>query len=307
MRNPLRWLVPAALGFPLSLAAQSPCLDQSFVPPRLNNGLEITATQTVTQTFTVGVAGTLAQVDVVNINHHRGTPTQPLEVRVVATDPSGVPNGTALATVVFQPGQVPATRGRLPVDVRAFGIQVSPGQVLGIRLSSLAAPSGQTYAWWGEVPGSYARGQIWLRDTSSLSSWDLSFETFVDAPAAARAYGSGHPGTNGVPGLAPSANPVLGTTIDLTLFNSSGTATTAALLAGFAPASLATPFGGTLLVQVVANATIPLPAGGARVPQPIPNVSSLCGRSVFFQALQLDPGASHGVAFSAGLELRLGR
>ena len=286
--------------------AQNPCVDQSFVPSPVNNGLEITANQTVTQTFTVRVPGTLAQIDVVGINHHRGTPTQPLEVRVVATDPNGVPSGATLASVTLQPAQVPAQRGRLPLDLRPFAISVARGQVLGLRLSSNAQPGGQTYAWWGEVPGTYDRGQIFVRDTTALSAWDLSFETFVSSPPSWSGYGTGHAGTNGVPSISLSANPALGSTPDIVVGNSRGAATQGALLAGFGRSNQATPFGGTLLVQIGASVTVNVPAGGAVLPQPVPNDPNLCGVDVNFQIVLVDPGASHGLSFTGGLELRLG-
>lgn len=288
------------------LTAQNGCLDQSYLPS-LNNGLEITSSQTVTQTFTCGLGGTLAGIEVANINHHRGTPTQPLEVWIVATDSAGTPNGATLAALTFQPNQVPATRGTLAIDLRPFAIPVSPGLVLGIRLASLAAPSGQTYAWWGEAAGTnYARGMIFLRDTTPLSAWDLSFQSFVDAPALARNYGTGHPGTLGVPALTASAAPILGTSIDVVLGNSSGANSTSALLAGLAPDNLATPFGGAILVQIASSFTVPLPSAGARVTLAIPSSTALCGASVYFQSVQLDSAATHSLAFSAGLELVLG-
>jgi len=288
--------------------AQNGCLDQSYLPVPVNNGLEITANQTVTQTFTVGIAGLLTAVDVANVNHHRGTPTASLEVRIVATDPTGVPNGATLASLSFLPSQVPATRGTLAVDLSPFAIFVTPGTVLGLRLSSLAAPSTQTYAWWGEAAGTihYAGGMVFIRDTTALSVWDLSFQSFVGVPAAWRNYGNGHPGLLGVPSLSASAPPVLGTSIDLLAGNSSGGTSAAALLAGFAPDNLATPFGGTLLVQVVASFTISVPPSGARVPLAIPAANALCGLPVYFQAVQVDGGASQGLAFSPGLELILG-
>lgn len=288
--------------------AQNGCLDQSYLPVPVNNGLEITANQTVTQTFTVGIAGLLTAVEVANINHHRGTPTAPLEVRIVATDSTGVPNGATLASLSFLPSQVPATRGTLAVDLRPFAILVMPGTVLGLRLSSLAAPSTQTYAWWGEAAGTihYAGGLVFIRDTTALSVWDLSFQSFVGVSAAWLNYGTGHPGLLGVPSLTASAAPVLGTGIDLIAGNSSGQSSTAALLAGFAPDNLATPFGGALLVQVVASFTIPVSIAGARVPLSIPLSNALCGVPVYFQCVQIDGGASHGLAFSPGLELVLG-
>jgi hypothetical protein len=305
MRSPLLAL---ALLTAAPLAAQNGCLDQSYLPVPVNNGLEITASQTLTQTFTVGIGGVLTGVEVANLNHHRGTPTQPLELRIVATDASGTPNGATLAALSFLPSQVPAGRGTLSVDLRAFAIPVVPGMVLGLRLSSLVTPGTQTYAWWGEAAGTihYAAGMVFLRDTTPLAVWDLSFQSFVGPSAASRNYGAGHPGAGGVPSLLASAPPVLGTAIDLLAGNSSGNGGSAALLAGFAPANVATPFGGTLLVQIDASFTIPLPAAGATVPLAIPASNTLCGLRVFFQTVQLDFAASHGLAFSPGLELLLG-
>lgn len=119
--------------------------------------------------------------------------------------------------------------------------------------------------------------------------------------------GAGHPGTNGVPALTATANPVLGTAIGIQVGSSSTTPTTGALLMGFAPLSQQTPFGGTLLVQAIADVTLPgLPPGGTTVPLAVPSDPMLCGQSVFFQSLVLDGGASHAIAFSAGLELVLG-
>ncbi|MBK8978481.1 MAG: hypothetical protein IPM29_21495 [Planctomycetes bacterium] len=291
---------------PLTAAAQTGCLDQSYLPG-YSNGLEVTSSQTVTQTFTVGISGPLVQVDLVGIGHHRGTPSFPLDIRIVACDPTGVPNGATLATVTLQPAQVPAARSRLAIDLTPFSLSFAAGTMLGIRASSGAQPSTQTYAWWGDAPGGgYARGQVWLNDRSSLSVWDLGFETFVGVAAASRSYGTGHPGTNGVPTLAASAPPVLGSNFALLLGNSSGQPTQAALLAGFVAVSLPTPFGGALLVQPVASFTVQLAAGGASFPVAIPSDPALCGGSVLFQALQFDAGASASIAFSAGLELVLG-
>lgn len=285
----------------------SDCLDQDYVPNPATNGLEVTANQPVTQTFTVGRDGQLTRVDVALINHHRGTPTAPLQVDLVTTDPNGTPTTTALASLTFMPSAVPASRGALSIDLTPFNLTVQSGQVLGLALSTTAAPGGATYAWWGEAPGgSYHRGQVFIRGTTPLDAWDVAFRTYTSAPASATNYGAGHPGTNGVPVLAASAAPILGTTPDLLVGNSLGTATGGALLAGFARAAQPTPFGGTLLVQIVVSTTLMLPAGGAPVPMPIPQDTSLCGGIVDFQCVVVDPGASHGIAFTPGLEFVLG-
>ena len=306
MPTTMHRLVLALLLPVTSAVAQQGCLDQSYLPT-LNNGLEVTANQTVAQTFTVGRAGTLATVEIARINHHRGTPTQNLEVRIVATDANGTPNGATLASTVLLPAQVPATSGTLSVDVRSAAIAVVPGMVLGIRLSSLAAPSSQTYAWWGTAPGAtYANGQTWINDNTSLSAWDLSFQTFVDIQASASNYGSGHPGTFGVPTIQASATPVIGTAIDIVVGNASGAPTQAALFAGLGAQSLPTPFGGTLLVQIDANLPVALSATDGRVTLSIPNNATLCGASVYFQAVHADAAASAGLAFTPGLALAIG-
>ncbi len=298
----------AVLTLAVHAGAQSgDCLDQDYVPNPATNGLEVTANQPVTQTFTVGRDGQLTRVEVALINHHRGTPTAPLQVDLVTTDPNGVPTTTSLASLTLMPSAVPTSRGALSIDLTPFNLNVRTGEVLGLALSTTAAPGGATYAWWGEAPGgSYPRGQVFIRGTTSLNVWDLAIRTYTSAPASATNYGAGHPGTNGVPVLMASAAPVLGTNPDLLVGNSSGVATSGALLAGFARASQATPFGGTLLVQIVANTTLALPAGGARVPMPIPNDTSLCGGIVDFQCVVVDAGASQGIAFTPGLEFVLG-
>ncbi|MGE0142177.1 MAG: hypothetical protein AB7I19_09985 [Planctomycetota bacterium] len=299
-------LLLALAAFTASLAAQSGCPDQVY-EPTVNNGLEITANQTVTQTFTAGVSGQLTDVFLVGIQHHRGTPTTPLEIRIVATDTSGTPSGAALATFVLTPAQVPAARGNLQLDVRAASIVVSPGTVLGIRASSAATPGGSTYAWWGEAAGvNYPRGMIFLRDTTPLSVWDLGFRTHVLTPASSANYGTGHPGTLGVPTLAASAPPVLGSNLQLLIGNSNGSTTTGALLAGIATANLPTPFGGTVLLTIDSSISTVIPTGGLAMPLAIPSSPRLCGARVFFQSIQFDTGASHSLAFSPGLEFVLG-
>lgn len=297
-------LVAASL-LAVDLAAQGDCLDQSFLPIP-NNGLEVTSNQSVTQTFTVGVAGVLSRIEIAGLNHHRGTATAPLDFAIVTTS-GGVPTGTVLASATFQPNEVPSSRGSVVVDVTAASIVVVPGDVLGIRLSSAAAPGGSTYAWWGEAPGSYARGAIFVRGSTGPLSFDLSFQSFVRHPASSAAYGAGHAGTLGIPALSIAAPPVIGTNATILIGNSGAGATQGALFAGFQRQSLPTPFGGTLLVQIVADVTIAIPASGASVVLPIPPDPAACGLLVDFQAVMIDGGASHGIAFTRGLELELGR
>jgi hypothetical protein len=50
-----------------------------------------------------------------------------------------------------------------------------------------------------------------------------------------------------------------------------------------------------------------VPASGAAIVSVLPDDDALSGATVELQALQSDPGAAHGVSFTPGLALRLGR
>jgi hypothetical protein len=286
--------------------AQGDVLDQSYVPAALTNGLEVTSSQPVTQTFTVGITGQLTRIEIARIAQHRGTPTQPLQVDLVTTA-AGVPTTTVLASITVQPASVSGSIGPLQLDLRPFAVQVQQGQVLGIALSSNAVPGTQTYAWWGEAPGGpYAGGQVFIQLTAALPAWDLAFQTWVAPQASATGYGAGFPGTLGVPSLTTTLLPRFGTTPLLQLGNSAGTSTFGALFFGLQRANQPTPFGGTALVQVAASATLSLPPAGGSLPFAIPNVPAFAGTIVDVQGVLLDAGAAQGIAFTAGLELLIG-
>ncbi len=124
--------------------------------------------------------------------------------------------------------------------------------------------------------------------------------------ASWRNYGVGWPGTQGIPSLDSSDRPVLGTTVNLGIGNSLGSATTAILFVGFTEGSLPTTWGAPLLLLPAIAFPISLPAGGASLPASIPSDDALCGVAIFLQVIEGDPGASKGVSFTPGLRLNLG-
>ncbi|MFO0981445.1 MAG: hypothetical protein U1E76_06760 [Planctomycetota bacterium] len=125
-------------------------------------------------------------------------------------------------------------------------------------------------------------------------------------PASWLNYGSGWPGTNGVPPFTASGDPVLCQTVTLDLGNSLGAATQCALFIGLAPADLPTVYGGHLLLLPMTSVMLGLPAGGLALPGALPCDSALLGVSLYLQALEVDAGASRGVSFTPGLQLILG-
>ena len=120
-------------------------------------------------------------------------------------------------------------------------------------------------------------------------------------------YGDGWPGTLGVPDLSPETSPSIGSDLIVSLENSLGVQTQAFLLIGSDNIISGTPFGGLLAVVPSAVVSVKLPAGENQFTAQVPQDESLCGRLVFLQALEIDPGASHGVSFTRGLALMFGK
>lgn len=119
-------------------------------------------------------------------------------------------------------------------------------------------------------------------------------------------YGIGYPGGLGVPDLRAGAMPRLGSTVPITVENSSGMNTLGLLLVGASSDLLPTAAGGTLLVSPQEVRAVSIPASGLTLSAPIPSDAALCGSAVFLQFLESDPAASHGISFSRGLRLNLG-
>jgi hypothetical protein len=119
-------------------------------------------------------------------------------------------------------------------------------------------------------------------------------------------YGRGLDGTNGTPSLTPRERPVLGTTLDVDLTNSSGVVSFGLVFLGFQRAQIPTAWGSDLLVQPALVVNSGLPPGGITLSGAIPNDETLAGLVVDMQALEHDLGAVRGVSFTAGLELTLG-
>jgi hypothetical protein len=119
-------------------------------------------------------------------------------------------------------------------------------------------------------------------------------------------YGSGWPGTHGVPSFTAASNPRLCATVTLSLENSLGASTTAVLVGGVLQIDQPTMYGGHLLVVPRQVFLLPVPAAGLSLSATLPCDSALCGLSIDLQVLETDPGASKGLSFTPGLQLVLG-
>ncbi|MCI0589825.1 MAG: hypothetical protein L0323_23675 [Planctomycetes bacterium] len=147
--------------------------------------------------------------------------------------------------------------------------------------------------------------EAWLQ-TGMAAPHVMASATWTGCPAEWESYGSGWPGTAGVPAMTCSAPPVLGTSIGVSISNSRGAPTTAILVVGSAETSVPTPYGGTLLVAPGAMVVLPLPLAGLTLPLSVPLDPALCGATLHGQAVEFDPGASAGFSFTPGCRLRMG-
>jgi hypothetical protein len=225
----------------------------------------------------------------------------------------GDANGDGVADVyVGAPGvNGPGTdRGAMVVETLA-----SPGvfSFLGVIVGDVDGDSfGSTLALLPISPrpilGDYVAVGVPGHDEPGLPDCGLTVVyATTSSPAAVQGYGTGWPGTNGIPNLVSSAIPAFETSINLTIDNSAGAPTVALLLAGFAQASIPTRAQGTILVSppwvLIALA---LPVGQLQMPSVVPTDVRYCGLKVDLQVLEQDFGASRNISFTPALELTLG-
>jgi hypothetical protein len=179
-----------AVGFPRKTSAD-PIRDQQYIPaPPFNIQSVVDATALdKAQTFTVGIAGRLTEIDVLietfgsegsklfldllpTIN---GVPVNDDELRLARLSLSTDAPATPLAFVGF--------------DVRPFGIMVAPDDILAIALHVTGSSA---TVWYGQEVNGYSRGEHFVRSPNGTNglptTWssfpggfiDTGFKTFVD-------------------------------------------------------------------------------------------------------------------------------
>ena len=153
------------------------------------------------------------------------------------------------------------------------------------------------------VPGSFAIGRMAFYN---FSQGGVVYSAFtVSCTASSTNYGTGFPGTSGVPTLI-SSTPLLGSTVTIQGSNVAGVPSAGVLIYGFAPADFPSGFGGRIMVDPIVFETHPFPLSGMTHSLVVPTDLSICGQSVFLQQVHLDVGAAQSFAFSPGLHLVLG-
>ncbi|MEM6554207.1 MAG: PEP-CTERM sorting domain-containing protein, partial [Planctomycetota bacterium] len=153
--------------------------------------------QSVQQTFTVGVGGTLDSIEL-QVQQSEGNfpgdvPNQDLVVSILATN-AGLPDFTQnLGSVGLPVSSIPAfdnftTAPFTAFDVSGLGIAVSPGDVLAIELSSTTTTG--SYLVWDSEVDNYADGisttlGVFDGFFTQFPGRDLGFRTNVLIPEPA--------------------------------------------------------------------------------------------------------------------------
>ena len=215
-------------------------------------------------------------------------------------------NGDGLAEFLIS---CPGERGTIGPDPFFGTIYVHSGAdatVLGQEYGTAVGSEffGETAADLGDV------NRDGVRDYGTTDKWhDGLFhdsgaaEVFSgrDYPSLAISYGTGHPGTNGIPDLGTTGPPKICEQMLIDIGNSLGATTPAILFIGMNKGNIPTGWGGQLLVQPTLVFPLTLPAAGLSLAVRVMCDTAFAGTSVYLQVLEADAGASDGVAFTPGL------
>jgi PEP-CTERM motif len=162
-------------------------LDQSYDAFASGGGSFVSSDQLLSQTFTVGQSGLLAQVDV-EVQLATIPPTDGLILSILGTTGGATDSSNVLGSVSISPSSVQpfdSSNGTfVSADVSGLGISVAPGDVLALELTY---PTGAgAYVWWDTDIGSgYSGGrEFFVRPPSTtwidLDPYDAGFRTWVE-------------------------------------------------------------------------------------------------------------------------------
>ena len=147
----------------------------------------VTADQHLSQVFEVGLDGILTMIDVQVFRRGLGAGDLVFDLLPVI---GGVPDAnlaSSLATVTINASDVSLTQDDfLGVDLSAFGITVSTGDLLAVALRGTATLSlGDSFLWSRERPRDYEQGYFRNNTTESwrvVFDSDFGIRTVVDTP-----------------------------------------------------------------------------------------------------------------------------
>jgi hypothetical protein len=161
-------------------------LDQQQPETETNVRALLRSSQSLAQTFTAGISGTLERVEVFLGGSPSGAPAAALSVEITGVNASGGPDTTkVLASASFGPKALPEVPGGGWVP-----INVSAPSVAGAQYAIVLFTADANGYLWPEIrTNPYAGGQLWFSPASPPATWqgeattDMPFKTYVAAPA----------------------------------------------------------------------------------------------------------------------------
>jgi uncharacterized repeat protein (TIGR03803 family) len=168
--------------------------------------------------------------------------------------------------------------------------------------------SGSDGTWpWGLVlaPDGNLYGTTMVGNPGSSDEYGTLYSIVFKSPAIWRNYGSGLAGTLGVPEFT-STEPVLGSTLQMTIGNSRGVKTSGTLLAGTTQTSIPIKGGEILVGNVFLYLPVSIAVPNVELDATVPSDPAYAGVALELQVIEADPGAVKGLSFTPGLELVLG-
>lgn len=169
-------------------AATTGFLDQYYEPTSLQSGIIVEDSQTVAQTFTVGLSGVLDRVEVELARNIPIPSPEGVTVEIRSTLPGGSPSSNVLASVFIPAADIWTSYQFIECDLTSFGLTVAEGDVLALVLSSDASYqlANNPFPWHGDVPGGYPRGAGYVDiHTDEIHTgffethYDFGFRTYV--------------------------------------------------------------------------------------------------------------------------------
>jgi hypothetical protein len=178
------------------LAAAS-TLDQSYDPGQSASGYFVNSSSPFAQTFTAGLSGQVAEIDVRVLNYFGGA-TAPLQLDLYSiTGPYPETLGANLASGSINQALVPSSSSYIAFDLSSSGASFVAGQQYAIIVSTT---SGFSYLWEGSTTGTYAGGGGRQPSGGNLyytlagADTDFGFQTYVNVvpePATFALFGAG--------------------------------------------------------------------------------------------------------------------
>ncbi len=183
----LRFFAAAAICALAAIAVLAPAASAAPVIDQSNTGSPTDTWNfgwmgSASQTFTAGMTGTLDEVELNLYNPSSYSSTITVQITSVT---SGAPNfGDVLGSGTVDPSTLPTSGGSLGTQVEAVTLS-SPAQVVtGTQYAIvLTTTGGSVYYVWRSTNDNYAGGLLRFNSTTSWSSEDYVFATYVEAPS----------------------------------------------------------------------------------------------------------------------------